>query len=357
MLRLVTSSMKSMVIRPSLLNLHRNLSMKISASSVKALRDSTGAPMMDCKKALSESEGDMDKAIDWLRAKGIAKAAKSTDREASEGLIAIHINKALTKAVLVEINSETDFVARNAHFHTFVETIAKHSYSQINFQEGTREIDIDTILDSTYGENGDKVLRDSLFDTINTIRENIVVKRIAGIDMTAHPGGKLGYYMHTKVYDSSSSSPPSSEMTTIMGRTAAIINLSVPESLQTVHDTAIMDMGKRLAMHVVAASPSYTTKEEVPADVIEREKSIMFEQMKEAEATNKKPKPADVLEKIITGKMNKRLSELCLDSQPHVAEEGNPVISKYLKTFSNQLGAQGNEAIEVNGFVRWDIVS
>jgi elongation factor Ts len=348
--------------RPSNLTiLHRSLSVKIGASSVKALRDSTGAPMMDCKKALSESEGDIDKAVDWLRAKGIAKAAKSTDREASEGLIAIHINKALTKAVLVEINSETDFVARNAHFHTFVDTIAKHSFMKMDsfIESQQTEINIDTILDSSYGENGDKkVLRDSLFDTINTIRENIVVKRITGIDMTSHVGNKLGYYMHTKVYDDSSDGGEN-ESVTIMGRTCAIVNLNIPESIQLAieNENIIMDMGKRLAMHVVAASPTYTTKEEVPIDVIEREKSIMYEQMKETETNNKKPKPADVLEKIIIGKMNKRLSELCLDSQPHVAEEGNPVIHKYLKNFSKQLTPQSNDTITINGFVRWDIGS
>ena len=243
-----------------------------SASDIKTLREKTGAGMLDCKKALEETKGDMDAAVDYLREKGIAKAAKKESRIAAEGLTEMVVNG--NKAVIVEVNSETDFVAKNEEFRTFISVI---SNAILNSNAKTMEeaLNIET-------ENG--IISEYLVNLVAKIGEKISFRRFEVIEKTDKD--IFGCYSH-------------------MGGRISVI---------TVIEGANEDVAKDVSMHVAAMNPGYLNREEVPAEVIEHEKAIIKEQ-----AMNE-GKPADIAEKMVMGRINKFYKEVCLLEQAFVKD-------------------------------------
>lgn len=243
-----------------------------SASDIKALREKTGAGMLDCKKALEETKGDMDAAVDYLREKGIAKAAKKESRIAAEGLTEIVVNG--NKAVIVEVNSETDFVAKNEEFKTFISVI---SNAILNSDAKTMEeaLNIET-------ENG--TINEYLVNLVAKIGEKISFRRFEVVEKTDKD--IFGCYSH-------------------MGGRISVL---------TVIEGSNEDVAKDVSMHVAAMNPGYLNRDEVPADVIEHEKEIIKEQ-----AMNE-GKPADIAEKMVAGRINKYYKEVCLLEQAFVKD-------------------------------------
>ena len=288
--------------------------------------------MMDCKKALAESNGDVAKALDWLRAKGIARAASGADRVALEGLIALHIDASAKSATLVEVNSETDFVSRNKDFQAFCSLVARTAA-----KSGAADVAALMSQPCTSSASGaPTTIKDALTDVVIAIRENIVVRRVSTISSV--DGGVLAGYVHGKVGEVSDGLQ--------MGKTAAVVSLKPAASGSASALTAVEAAGRRLAMHVVAAKPLYLSEASVPPDVMQREEEISKEQLQTSgQLQNKKP---DVVAKIVRGKVLKRMSEVCLLSQPHVAEEGGPLVGKFLSSLP---GATGGVSCE--GFTRW----
>eukprot|EP00596_Hydrurales_sp_CCMP1899_P010387 CAMPEP_0119034872 /NCGR_PEP_ID=MMETSP1177-20130426/1897_1 /TAXON_ID=2985 /ORGANISM="Ochromonas sp, Strain CCMP1899" /LENGTH=339 /DNA_ID=CAMNT_0006992671 /DNA_START=48 /DNA_END=1064 /DNA_ORIENTATION=+ len=321
---------KAMVCRNS-------FSTTVTSSMVKELREKSGAPMMECKKALSDASvsGDIEKAMNWLRMKGIARASQG-ERISQEGLIAFL--QSSSKCTLIEVNSETDFVGQNEKFHTFVAMLAQ----VCNTSMPTGEISIpdllkqNTVTISDIKDEGITTIAESLGDIVSQIRENIVIRRALNIDVNdivaaGYVHGRMGQG-HLPSY-------------IMMGKTAALVELSVKG--KEGNNDVVVDMGRKLAMHVVAASPTFLKAEDVPSSFIDTE-TALFRQQSEEQTTGK-AKPKEIMEKIIQGKVNKRLSELCLLSQTHVAEEGSPVIAKFVESFGQKLDAQ----VTLSAFHRW----
>ena len=245
----------------------------ISASLVKELREKTGAGMLDCKKALEESNANIEAAIDWLREKGISKAAKKADRIATEGIAAVLIDG--NKAVIVEVNSETDFVAKNDEFKELVNTIATSIISN----------DCETVED---------VLK--LTTAEGTIEETIVAK-------TSKIGEKLSFRRFIKVVKTDSES------------FGSYIHMGGKIAVLTIVDNASEEVAKEVSMHAAAMRPSFVKKEEVPAEDIEREKTVLKEQ-----AINE-GKPADIAEKMVAGRIRKYYEEVCLEEQAFIKDD------------------------------------
>ena len=245
----------------------------ISASLVKELRERTGAGMMECKKALTENNGDVEVSAEWLRKQGLAKADKKASRVAAEGRIVAA--QADGKAVLVEINSETDFVAKDANFIAFTETVGQAAL-------GANDVDA---LKATKLASGETV-EETRAVLIAKVGENVQVRRLARIDSA----NTLGAYVHG-------------------GRIGVLIELKGGNA----------DLARGLAMHVAAMNPPYISPAHVPADFVAREKEIALAQVKD---TNK---PADIIEKMISGKVAKTVSEITLTGQPYVLDTNQTV--------------------------------
>jgi elongation factor Ts len=276
---------------------------------VKALREKSGAGMMDCKKALAETNGDMEAAIDWLRAKGIAKADKKSGRTAAEGLIGIV--SAGHKAVAVEINSETDFVARNDAFQDLVRGVA-------NVAIGTSGA-VQDVAKATYPATG-KSVEDTIKDAIATIGENMNLRRSALLEVEH---GVVATYIHNAAGD-------------------GIGKLGVLVALKSVGDKEVLtSIGRQVAMHIAATNPLAIRAEEVDAAVAERERNVFIEQARES------GKPDAIIEKMVDGRMRKFFEEVALLSQAFVI---NPEITvgQAVKDAEKLAGA----AIEVTGMVR-----
>jgi elongation factor Ts len=250
---------------------------EITAALVKNLRETTGAGMMDCKRALTESGGDLEGAIDWLRKKGLSSAAKKSGRVASEGLIGVAL--APGKAAMVEINAETDFVARNEAFQTFVETAAK-----IALETGEST---DALKAAAYPGTG-RTVADELVHLVATVGENMNVRRVAVVDV---PGGVAASYIHAALKPG-------------LGKIGVIVGLSGKA------DEAIADLGKKIGMHV-AATPSTAalTIAEVDPAALEREKNVLSEQ---ARASGK---PEAIIEKMVEGRIKKFYEDVVLLEQ------------------------------------------
>ena len=267
-----------------------------SASDIKSLRERTGAGMLDCKKALEEAQGDMDKAIDWLREKGISKAAKKEARIAAEGLSEIIIKD--NKAVILEVNSETDFVAKNDEFKKFVEVVGNAI-----IDNGAKTME-EALEIST--ENG--TISEYLVNLIAKIGEKISFRRFELVEKT--DSEVFGSYSH-------------------MG--GRICVLSVLEG-------ANEEVARDVSMHAAAMRPSYIVTSEVPEDVIEHEKTIIKEQ-----AINE-GKPADIAEKMVNGRINKYLKEICLVEQAFV-KDPDVTVGAYVK----------NNGGEIKAMVRYEV--
>jgi len=282
--------------------------MAITAQMVKELRESTGAGMMDCKNALVEAEGNMERAIDVLREKGLSKAAKKSDRIAAEGLVSIEVNEDNTAAAIVEVNSETDFVAKNEDFKTFVKDAAKMALA-------TDKEDIADLLAETHSEG--IALSEVLNNRIATIGEKLDVRRFVKVSTEGqvagyiHGGGKIGVLV---------------------------------EMITTARDAEVITMGKDIAMQVAAMNPKYVSRNDVDQDYIAHETDILTQQ-----ALNE-GKPANIVEKMIKGRLEKQLKEVCLLEQPFVK---NPdlTIKQLVAETAKKVGAE----IEVVRVVRFEV--
>ncbi len=259
----------------------------ISAKQVKELRDQTGAGMMDCKKALEHTDGNVAEAVDYLREKGIAKAAKKNDRVAAEGLCNVIVKD--NQAVIYEINSETDFVSKNTKFLTLIETIG----------EALIESDARTTEEALQYEFKGETLETHLKEATATIGERITMRRVSRLEKTDEEG--FGSYIH------------------MGGRIAVLVKITKD----------LPDVAKDIAMHVAANNPKYLDRSKVDPEMVEHEKRVLTQQALE------EGKPEKIVEKMVVGRLNKYLQEICLVDQPFV-KDTDIKVSQYLK--NNETG-------------------
>ncbi len=286
--------------------------MAFTAKDVQALREQTGVGMMDCKKALQASDGDMEKAIDFLREKGLAASQKKSGRIAAEGAVLAYYDEDNKVGVLVEVNSETDFVAKNDVFKAFVLDIAKTIAAE-------NPADVETLKTLTlYGS--DRSVQENLQDKILSIGENMNIRRFVRVE------GYVASYVH------------------MGGTVGVLVEFDTDEA--TAATDAFKVMGKDVAMQIAAMSPLYLDPASVPADVVEHEKGILLAQM--AEDPKMANKPEKVKEGIIVGKINKYYKEVCLLEQAFVKDDSMNV-AKYVDSVAKEIGA----AIKCTGFTRF----
>lgn len=278
----------------------------ISASMVKELRDKTNAGMMDCKAALTECGGDLEAAVDWLRKKGLSKAAKKAGRVAAEGLIGAAVNA--SKGVLVEVNSETDFVARNDLFQGLVKMIAN-----VALDVGA---DVDTILKARIG---DRTVADAISETIAKVGENMTLRRATELTVGS---GAVANYMHNSPDDG-------------LGRIGVIVTLESAGK-----EDELKAIGKMVAMHVASANPQALDPSGLDAATIERERNIL--------ADKAQGKPANVVEKIVESGLKTFYKDVCLLDQPFIFDD-KKTVAQALKESEGKVGAP----IKVAGFVRY----
>lgn len=287
--------------------------MAFTAQDVKALREKTGVGMMECKKALTESNGDMEKAIDYLREKGLAAAAKKATRIAAEGVVLAHYDEAAKAGVVVEVNSETDFVAKNEKFQNFVLGVAKTIISK-------RPADVEALMDEKF-EDTDLTVTETLNELILSIGENMKVRRFEVMEGTVatyiHGGGSVGVMVGFKVADEAKAS-----------------------------EEVFQAMGKDVAMQIAAMNPTYLNEASVPAEVIEHEKEILAIQLQQDEKN--KNKPAQVIEKIVSGRIGKYFKENCLIEQEFV-KNSDFSVGGYIDNVAKALGT----SIEATAFIRY----
>lgn len=287
--------------------------MAITASMVKDLREMTGAGMMDCKKALSATDGDMDKAVEFLRENGLAKAEKKAGRIAAEGIVATNISEDGKVASIVEVNSETDFVAKNETFQKFVANVAIQAAK-------TNATDIDAFLAEPWDLDSSKTVKEELSSLIATIGENMTIRRFAKIQTEGqvasyiHAGGKIGVLVEA---DTNSNS------------------------------VAVLECLKNVAMQVAALNPKYTSDAEVDQEYIAHEKEILTVQAK-----NEKPDANDkIIEGMVMGRIKKELKEICLLDQVYVkAEDGKQSVANYVAEVAKKEGI----TLSVKRFVRFE---
>lgn len=285
---------------------------EITAALVKTLREMTGAGMMDCKKALSENNGDLEASVDWLRTKGLAAAAKKSGRAAAEGLVAVAA--AAKSAVVVEINAETDFVSRNDAFQALAKNIA-----EVALEKGS---DIDTLKNAAYPNTGRSVEAE-ITNAIATIGENMGLRRVERLSVNQ---GVVATYIHSAI-------------TPGLGKIGVLVALE-----STAPQDALEQLGKQIAMHVAAARPEALTREEVSAEQLERERAVFKEQ---AIASGK---PAEIAEKMVEGRIRKYYEEVVLPEQVFVMD-GKTKISDVIAEAAKQHGAD----ITLKGFARFQL--
>ncbi|MBF0325754.1 translation elongation factor Ts [Magnetospirillum moscoviense] len=283
---------------------------EITAALVKELREKSGAGMMDCKKALGETAGDVEAAIDWLRKKGLAAAAKKAGRVAAEGLVAVAASG--TKGVAVEVNAETDFVGRNDQFQGFVKAVA-----QVALDAGS---DVEAIKAAAC-PGADKSVADQLTALIATIGENMNLRRAVRLEVSA---GLVATYMH-------SATAPG------LGKIGVLV------ALESTGDKAKLEaLGKQIAMHVAAANPLFLDVSSVDTTALDRERDVLTEQAKAS------GKPAAVIEKMVEGRVRKYYEEVCLLEQVFVIDQETK-ISKVVENAAKDVGAP----VKLTGFARF----
>lgn len=289
--------------------------MAITAGMVKELREMTGAGMMDCKKALNETNGNMDEAVEYLRKNGQAKAEKKAGRIAAEGLCKVLVEGDKTAAV-VEVNSETDFVAKNEEFQKFVAAVAKQALA-------TSSTDIDVFLAENWNEDSSKTVKDALVEKVAVIGENLTIRRFEKVVAEngcvvsyTHGGGRIGVIVEAET---------------------AVVNETVKEALVN------------LAMQIAALYPKYISTEEVSEEYKAHEKEILMEQIKND--PKMAGKPDKVIEGAVNGRLAKELKEVCLLEQVYVkAEDGKQTVKQYLDAVSKENGT----AVQIKRFVRFE---
>jgi len=284
---------------------------EITAATVKELRERTGAGMMDCKKALAETNGEMEAAIDWLRAKGLAAAAKKAGRTAAEGLVGVAVEG--NRGAVVEVNSETDFVAKNELFQDFVRNVAR-----IALEKGA---DVDLISGAPYPAGG--TVAEALTENIAKIGENQSLRRAALLEVGE---GAIVSYVHNQVAPG-------------LGKIGVLVALESAAPAETVQA-----LGKQIAMHVAAAHPLALTADELPPVLIERERAIAMEKAKES------GKPQNIVEKMVEGGLAKFRKENALLTQLFVIDNKTPV-AEVVASAAKDAGT----GIELKGFVRFQL--
>ena len=287
--------------------------MAVTASMVKELREMTGAGMMDCKKALSATDGDFDKAIEFLREKGLATAEKKAGRIAAEGLVATTIKDGDKVAAIVEVNAETDFVAKNEVFQTFVKEVVEQAAD-------TDAADIDAFKAEKWALDTSMTVDEKLAAMIAKIGENMNIRRFEkivsedGIVVSyIHAAGKIGVLVEAKTEN---------------------------------NDERVKEALKNVAMQVAALNPKYVSTDDVPEEYKEHEKEILIAQAKNDPKNANKPE--NIIEKMITGRLAKELKEICLLEQEYVKAENKETVAKYLEMVSKEVGTP----VELKRFVR-----
>ena len=290
--------------------------MAISASMVKELREMTGAGMMDCKKALTNTDGDMDKALEFLREKGLATAQKKAGRIAAEGIVMLKVTDCGKKAVAVEVNAETDFVAKNDTFQAYVAQVAEQALD-------TTAADIDAFLAETWKFDETKTVNEALAAKIAVIGENMKIRRFQQVE---EANGFVASYTH------------------MGGKIGVLVDVET----DVVND-AVKEMAKNVAMQVAALRPQYTDRSEVSAEYIAHEEEILLAQIKNDPKESQKPEK--VIQGMIKGRINKELKEICLMDQVYVkAEDGKQSVSAYVA----EVAKANNAKIAIKGFVRFE---
>ena len=290
--------------------------MAITAAQVKELREMTGAGMMDCKKALTATDGDMDKAVEFLREKGLATAQKKASRVAAEGLCKTLVADDEKNAVVVEVNSETDFVAKNEKFQSYVADVAAQALT-------TSAADIDAFLAEPWALDTTKTVNEALAAQIAVIGENMHIRRFAQVK---EENGFVASYTH------------------MGGKIGVLVDVET----DVVND-AVKEMAKNVCMQVAALNPKYTSRNEVSADFIEHEKSILMAQIQND--PKEASKPEKVIQGMIQGRINKEMKEICLLDQTYVkAEDGKQSVAQYVAQVAKESGAN----IELKSFVRFE---
>ena len=284
--------------------------MAVTASMVKELREMTGAGMMDCKKALNETNGNMDEAIEYLRKNGQAKAEKKAGRIAAEGIV-----KAVVKddkvAAIVEVNSETDFVAKNADFQAYVKAVVNQALT-------TKAANMDEFMAEAWNEDAAKTVKDVLTEKIAVIGENLNIRRFEKVETEGcvvsyiHGGGRIGVLVEADT---------------------DVVNDEIKACL------------KNVAMQVAAMSPKYVSRDEVDQDFLEHEKEILLAQAKKENPN----KPDNIIEKMIIGRLNKEMKEICLLDQVYV-QDSDLTVAKYVEKVAKENGAN----VAVKKFVRFE---
>ena len=284
--------------------------MAVTASMVKELREMTGAGMMDCKKALNETNGNMDEAIEFLRKNGQAKAEKKAGRIAAEGIVMAEV-KEDKAAAIVEVNSETDFVAKNADFQAYVKAVVNQALT-------TKAANMDEFMAEAWNEDAAKTVKDVLTEKIAVIGENLNIRRFEKVETEGcvvsyiHGGGRIGVLVEADT---------------------DVVNDEIKACL------------KNVAMQVAAMSPKYVSRDEVSAEYLEHEKEILLAQAK----TENPEKPDNIIEKMIIGRLNKELKEICLLDQAYV-QDGDLSVAKYVEKVAKENGAN----VTVKKFVRFE---
>ena len=289
--------------------------MAITAAMVKELRELTGAGMMDCKKALGETDGNMDEAVEYLRKNGQAKAEKKASRIAAEGLCTVVMKDDKTAAV-VEVNSETDFVAKNETFQQFVKAVAEQAVE-------SDAADMDAFMEEKWNEDASKTVKDALVEKVAVIGENLKIRRFEKVVAAngcvvsyVHGGGRIGVIVEAET---------------------AVVNDAVKEALTN------------LAMQIAALNPKYVTRDEISPEYIAHEKEILLAQIMNDPKESQKPEK--VINGMIEGRVSKELKEICLVDQVYVkAEDGKQTVAKYLEEVSKAVGTP----VSVKRFVRFE---
>ena len=290
--------------------------MAITAAMVKELREISGAGMMDCKKALTATEGDMDKAMEFLREKGLATAQKKASRIAAEGIVMLKVAEDSKKAVAVEVNAETDFVAKNEKFQAYVAQVAEQALE-------TEAADIDAFLAETWKFDTTKTVNEALAGQVAVIGENMKIRRFQKVE---EENGFVASYTH------------------MGGKIGVLVDV-----VTDVVNDEIKEMAKNVAMQIAALNPKYTNRSEVSEEYIAHEKEILMAQIQNDPKESQKPEK--VIQGMISGRINKELKEICLLDQVYVkAEDGKQSVEKYVAKVAKANGAN----ITIKGFVRYE---
>ena len=288
----------------------------VTAAMVKELREMTGAGMMDCKKALAATDGDMEKAVEFLREKGLAGAAKKAGRIAAEGIVATAVAADEKKAVIVEVNAETDFVAKNEKFRTYVADVAAQALT-------TSAKDLDAFMEERWAKDETLSVKEALASQIAIIGENMNIRRFEQVE---EANGFVASYIHAG------------------GKIGVLVDVETD-----VINDAVKEMARNVAMQAAALKPTFTNRDEVSPEFIEHEKAILIAQIQND--PKEASKPEKVIQGMIQGRINKELKEFCLMDQVYVkAEDGKQSVSQYVASVAKA----NNANITIKKFVRFE---